>query len=165
MIGYQPLMSFTAEHVDAEDVLRGDETATVALLNTLARGGPVLELAIGSGRIAIPLAATGLRVDGIDFSEAMVARLRSKQGGEIPSVLMGNFADVAVPDSYRLIYIVFNSFFNLLSQDEQVQCFQNVAAHLTDDGVFIVEAFVPAFLHRLSNEQHVEAEVIGVDEV
>jgi hypothetical protein len=80
-------------------------------------------------------------------------------------VTIGDIADVPVPGTYRLIFVVFNTLFNLLTQDDQVWCFENVAAHLTDDGSFVVEAFVPAFLYRLRNEQYVDAAAIEVDEV
>ncbi len=164
---YKPVMSFDEAATEVYDDVsqRGNEMETVAFLEQLARGGPALELAIGTGRIALPLAARGIRVDGIDFSSAMIAKLRAKPGGTQIAVTMGNFADVAVKGRYRLIYLVFNTLFNLLSQDEQVHCFRNVADHLTDDGCFVVEAFVPAFLHRLHNNQYVDAEAIGVDEV
>ena len=163
---YKPVMSFDEDVAEVYDVQqRGDETAAVAFLEQLARDGPALELAIGTGRIALPLTAQGIRVDGIDFSSAMVAKLRAKPGGTQIAVTMGDFADVAVPGTYRLIYVVFNTLFNLLTQDEQVRCFENVADHLTDDGSFVVEAFVPAFLHRLHNDQYVNAEAIRVDEV
>ncbi len=166
MKNYEPAMSF-GEEVAAryDDSLRGDEAATVGFLEELARGGPVLELAIGTGRIALPLAARGVRVDGIDISPAMVAQLRSKPGGDAMTVTLGNFAEVDVPGSYRLIYIVFNTLFNLLTQDEQVRCFQNVATHLTDDGLFVVEGGVPAEFYRLRNNQYVDAEAIYTDKV
>lgn len=164
--GYEPAMSFGDEVAASyDDELRGDEEETVALLEQLARGGNALELAIGTGRIALPLAATGIRVDGIEISPAMAAMLLAKPGGEKIAVTIGDFADVAVPDSYQLIYVVFNTMFNLLTQDDQVRCFQNVAAHLTDDGSFLIEAFVPTFLYRLRNDQYVDAESIGIDEV
>ena len=164
---YKPVMSFDEDVAEVYDDLaqRGDEMATVEFLEQLARGGPALELAIGTGRIALPLTARGIHLDGIDFSSAMIARLRAKPGGDGIAVTMGNFADVAVPGAYRLIYVVFNTLFNLLTQDEQVCCFENVAAHLTDDGLFVVEAFVPAFLYRLHNDQYVEAEAIEVNAV
>jgi SAM-dependent methyltransferase len=164
---YEPVMSFDEDAADVYDDLarRGDEMETVPFLEQLARDGPALELGIGTGRIALRLAARGIRVDGIDFSSAMVAQLRAKPGGAEIAVTMGNFADVAVPGTYRLIYVVFNTLFNLLTQDEQVRCFENVAAHLTDDGSFVVEAFVPAFLHRLRDGQHVDAEAIEAGEV
>jgi SAM-dependent methyltransferase len=159
MENYEPAMSFD------NLARRGDEVATIAFLERLARGGPALELAIGTGRIALPLAARGIRVDGIDFSPAMVAKLRARPEGDQISVTMGNFADVAVPGTYRLIYVVFNTLFNLLTQDEQVRCFENVTTHLTNDGSFVVEGAVPADLFRLRNHQYVEAETIGVNSV
>jgi SAM-dependent methyltransferase len=164
---YQPVTSFGEDTADIYDAtsIRGDEEATVAFLERMAGGGRVLELAIGTGRIALPLAARGVDIDGIDIAPAMVAKLRAKPGGEQISVTMGNFADVPVPGSYRLIFVVFNTLFNLLTQDEQVRCFENVATHLTDDGSFVVEASVPADLYRLRNDQYVDAEAIGVGNV
>lgn len=166
MKGYEPAMSFGGDVArEYRDLRRGDEAAAVALLAELAGPGPALELAIGTGRIALPLAAKGIRVDGIDISTAMVEQLRKKPGGDKLSVTVGDFADVPVPGSYRLVYVVWNTLFNLLTQDDQVRCFENVAAHLTGDGSFVVEAFVPSFLHRLRNDQYVEAESIETDEV
>jgi SAM-dependent methyltransferase len=163
---YEPVMSFGQEKADIyDDNERGDEVEAVAFLERLAGDGPVLELAIGTGRIALSLAARGVRVDGIDISPAMVARLRAKPGGDQISVTMGDFANVAVPGTYRLIYVVFNTLFNLLTQDEQVRCFENVAAHLAADGSFVVEGAVPADVYRLRNNQYVDAEAIGVDSV
>ncbi len=166
MKGYEPAMSFGEEDArEHRDLQRGDETAAVAFLASLAGPGPALELAIGTGRIALPLAVRGIRVDGIDISAAMVEQLRAKPGGDRLSVTIADFAAVSVPGAYPLIYVVWNTLFNLLTQEDQVRCFENVAAHLTDDGSFLVEAFVPAFLYRLRNDQYVEAEGIGVDEV
>jgi SAM-dependent methyltransferase len=163
---YEPVMSFD-EDVAARDIqfVRGDEAVAVAFLEQLARGGQALELAIGTGRIAVPLAARGVHVDGIDLSPAMVAKLRERPGGDQLSVTIGDFADVPVEGTYRLIFVVFNTLFNLLTQDDQIRCFENVAAHLTEDGSFLVEAYVPNFLHRLRSDQYVEAEAIAVDEV
>ena len=104
-----------------------------------------MELAIGTGRIALPLAARGIRVDGVDISPAMIAQLRVKPGGGAIAVAVGNFADMPVPGTYRLIFIVSNTLFNLLTQEDQVRCFKNVADHLTDDGAFVVEAFCRPF--------------------
>jgi hypothetical protein len=166
MKGYEPVMSFDEGSAGRYDSsLRGDEEATVAFLEPFARGGAALELAIGTGRIALPLAARGVTVDGIDFSRPMVEKLRAKPGGGRIAVTMGDFADVAVPGRYRLVYVVFNTLFNLLTQDDQVRCFVNVAARLDDDGVFVVEAFVPAWLHRLRDEQYVDAEAVAVGKV
>ncbi len=173
MKDYEPIMSFGKEHAEAYDDLqrfsktpsRSEQAAAIAFLEDLAGGGPALELAIGTGWIALPLAACGIRVDGIDISPAMVARLRAKPGGEQIAVTIGDFADVPVPGTYRLIFVVANSLFNLLSQDDQVRCFENVASHLTDDGAFLVEAFRPDFLYRLRDHQYVDAEAVEVDEV
>jgi len=163
---YEPAMSFGADVAERyDDAPRGDESAAVAFLEQLAGGGPALELAIGTGRIALPLAARGIHVHGVDISPHMVTRLRQKPDGDRIPVIMGNFADVPVPGRFRLIYVVFNTLFNLLTQDDQVRCFENVAAHLTDDGSFAVEAFVPAYLTRLRDDQYVDAEAINVDEV
>ena len=163
---YEPSMSFgedVAKTYDEEQ--RGDEDAAVAFLEKLAGGGLALELAVGTGRIALPLAARGILVDGIDISPAMVEQLRTKPGGDRISVTIGDFADVPVPGSYRLIYVVFNTLFNLLTQEEQVRCFENVAAHLTDDGSFVIEAGSPAPLYRLRDDQYVDAESIEVEAV
>jgi SAM-dependent methyltransferase len=166
MKDYEPILSFGQSDAERyDDSSRGDEEATVAFLERLARGSPALELAIGTGRIALPLAARGIQVDGIDFSPAMVGKLRAKPGGDQISVTIGDFADVPVPGDYRLIFVVYNTLFNLLTQDDQVRCFENVAAHLTADGVFVVEAFVPAYLYRLRDDQYVDAERIDVGEV
>jgi SAM-dependent methyltransferase len=117
--------------------------AAVELLARLAEDGPVLELGIGTGRIALPLAERGLRVHGIDASPAMVRRLRAKPGGERIPVVVADFADVPAEGRFALVFVVFNTFFGLLSQDAQVRCFAAVAEHLTDAGVFVIEAFVP----------------------
>ncbi len=166
MKDYEPGMSFDQE-VARKDVefRRGDEQAAVAFLAQLGGEGPALELGIGTGRIALPLAQTGIQVDGIDISPAMVEQLHARPGGDQLSVTIGDFADVPVSGAYRLIYVVFNTLFNLLTQEDQVRCFENVAAHLTGDGSFVVEAYVPAFLYRLRSHQYVDAEAIEVDEV
>lgn len=166
MKGYQPVMSFGEDVARmCRDVRRGDEESAVTFLEQLAGSGPALELAIGTGRIALPLAARGIRVDGVDISPAMVDQLHAQPGGEELQVTIGDFADVPVTGAYRLIFVVWNTLFNLLTQEDQARCFQNVAVHLTGDGSFVVEAYVPAFLHRLRNHQYVEAEAIEVDEV
>jgi len=163
---FDPKTSFAADAASRyDDTVRGDESETVECLRELARGGPVLELAIGTGRIALPLAQSGLRVDGIELSPDMVARLRAKPGGDSIAVTMGDMADVAVVGNYRLIYLVYNTLFNLLTQDDQVRCFENVASHLTDDGVFLVEAATPGSNHDLRDHQYVDAEAVGTDEV
>jgi SAM-dependent methyltransferase len=163
---YEPVLSFDEQVADSYDKHpRGDEDDAVAFLEGLAHGGPALELAIGTGRIALPLAARGIRVDGIDLSTAMVDKLRSKPGGAELSVTIGDFSEVPVEGTYRLVYVVYNTLFNLLTQDEQVRCFQNVADHLADDGSFVIEARVPNDFYRLRDHQYVDAEWVGVDKV
>jgi SAM-dependent methyltransferase len=164
---YKPEMSFEDSVADGydESAVRGDESATVAFLEKLAQGGRALELAIGTGRIAVPLAEKGVHVDGIDFSPAMIAKLRAKPGGKKIEITLGNFADVAVPGTYDLIYLIFNTLFNLLTQAEQVRCFENVAAHLTENGVFVVEGGIPTEFCQLRKNQYVDLENLAVDRV
>jgi SAM-dependent methyltransferase len=113
-----------------------------------AGNGAALELGIGTGRIALPLARRGIAVHGIDLSEAMVARFRTKPGAEQIGVTIGDFATTTVDSSFSIAYLVANTIMNLTSQDEQVACFQNVAAHLEPGGCFVVEVVVPG-LRRL----------------
>jgi SAM-dependent methyltransferase len=115
----------------------------VELLAGLAGDGGALEFGIGTGRIALPLAARGVRVAGIDNSEAMVAQLRAKPGGEDIEVTMGDFARTSVGGEFSLVYLVFNTIFNLVTQDDQVACFENAAAHLRSGGRFVIETGVP----------------------
>jgi SAM-dependent methyltransferase len=112
-------------------------------LAELAGHGPALELGIGTGRIALPLARRGMPVHGIDVSRAMVARLRDKPGGDAIGVTIGDFATTAVPGRFSLAYLVFNTIMNLTSQDGQVACFANAAAHLEPGGCFVIEVMVP----------------------
>jgi SAM-dependent methyltransferase len=117
--------------------------AAVEFLAETVGNGRALELGIGTGRVALPLADRGIRVAGIDASQAMIDRLRAKPGGaEIP-VTVGDFADVGAAGDFELIFVVFNTFFALLDQEQQVRCFQNVADHLSERGAFVIEAFVP----------------------
>ena len=118
-------------------------TPEVRALATLAGGGRALELGIGTGRVALPLAEQGVAVHGIDASEAMVVKLRAKPGGADIPVTIGDFAEVAVDGTFTLIFAVFNTFFALTTQEAQVRCFQRVADHLADGGVFLIEVFVP----------------------
>src|SRR5205814_6865612 len=120
----------------------------VDFLAELAGDGGALELGIGTGRIALPLAARGVRVHGIDLSEAMVARLRAKPGAEAIGVTTGDFATTTVDDTFSLAYLVFNTINNLTTQAEQVACFRSVARHLEPGGCFVIEVGVPS-LRRL----------------
>jgi SAM-dependent methyltransferase len=136
--------------------------ATVDFLAELAGGRPALELGIGTGRIAVPLAERGVPVHGIDLSQEMVDRLREKPGGEAIPVSIGDFATTRVDGTFSLVYLVFNTINNLTTQDDQVACFRNAAAHLEPGGCFLIEVGTPP-TSRLSvfdlSETHV-----GVDE-
>ena len=141
-----------------------DPHAAVECIAGYAEGRAVLELGIGTGRLALPLAARGLEVHGIDSSPAMVARMRAKPGGANVPVVIGDFAEVAtlVDRRYPLVYLAFNSLFELGSQDEQLHCIQGVADRLVEGGVFVVEAIAP----DLSNPGDVISAVsIGEDTV
>ncbi len=115
----------------------------VDLLAELAGDGPALELGVGTGRIALPLAARGVPVHGIDLSRAMVDELRAKPGGDAIGVTIGDFATTKVEGAFSVVYLVFNTIGNLTTQDAQVDCFRNAAAHLRPGGCFVVEVGVP----------------------
>lgn len=132
------------------------DAAAISTLTQLADNGAVLELGIGTGRIALPLAKSGLEVHGIDASTAMISKLRAKPGGDSIAVTLGDFADVKVDGEFSLIFVVFNTFFVLRSQEEQVRCFRNAAKRLSKDGVFLLEAFVPD-MTRFDRGQNVSA--------
>jgi SAM-dependent methyltransferase len=121
---------------------------TVDFLAELAGDGAALELGIGTGRVALPLHERGVRVHGIELSPAMVERLREKPGAVDIDVAIGDFSSTRVDDFFALVYLVFNTITNLTSQDAQVACFRNAAAHLEPGGCFVVEVFVP-ILQRL----------------
>jgi SAM-dependent methyltransferase len=145
MEGYRP-ETYGDRIADVYDAITAglpDPVDCVDRLAELAGPGPALELGIGTGRVALPLAARGVEVHGIDASAAMVERLRAKPGGEAVPVTLGDFADLPVAGAYRLVYVVFNTFFSLLTQDEQVRCFAAVADHLAPGGAFVLELFVP----------------------
>jgi SAM-dependent methyltransferase len=168
MRGYD-ISTYGDRIADVYDTWYGDlewlqTEASIELLAELAGEGPVLELAIGTGRLALPLAQRGLEVYGVDASEAMVAKLREKPGGDAIQVTMGNFADVPVDGHFRLVFVAFNTFFALLTQEDQVRCVENVALHLTDDGVFVISAFVPD-LARFDRGQRVSAFKVASDRV
>jgi SAM-dependent methyltransferase len=142
--------------------------ASVDLLARLAGDGPALELAVGTGRIAIPLSRRGVSVQGIDLSRAMVERLQARSGGDLVPVTIGDMATTRVPGGFSLVYLVFNTIMNLVTQESQVACFRNAAAHLRPGGVFLVEVMVPD-LRRLPPGQSLvpfraDANGFGIDE-
>jgi SAM-dependent methyltransferase len=141
-----------------------DSAPEVALLTELADGGPALELGIGTGRVALPLAASGIEVHGLDASPAMVERMRAKAGGDAIPVTIGDMADVAVDAKFALVFVVFNTFFQLYSQDAQLRCFANVAAHLRPAGRFLVHVFVPD-TSRVEAGEHLSVHEASLDRV
>ena len=139
-----------------------DTEPAVEFLAGLAGVGPALELGIGTGRVALPLAARGIEVHGIDASEAMVAKLRAKEGGDRIPVTMGDFAEFGVEGKYPLVYVVFNTLFALLTQEDQLRCFANVARRLTDGGAFVIQAFVPD-VTLFTRGARLATQFVGVD--
>ena len=168
------------DYFDEPVAARYDETSSemfdpevvdpaVAFLAGLAWGGDALELGIGTGRLALPLSRRGIRVAGIDLSAAMVARMRAKPGGESVQVAMGDFATTSLGRQFSLAYLVYNTIENLTTQDAQVRCFHNVAAHLQPGGCFVIEVEVPQ-LQRLPPGEtfrpfSVTATHLGFDEI
>jgi SAM-dependent methyltransferase len=166
MNGFDPADSFgptVAARYDEHP--RGAEAIAASFLAELANTGPALELAIGTGRIALPLAALGTAVDGIELSPAMVERLRAKPGGERLDVVIGDMSTVTTGRRYGVVYLVFNTIFNLLTADDQVRCFENAARHLAEGGCFVVETAVPSAWITLEQPHYVHAERVGLTEV
>ena len=152
--------------------MRADVAPAVDALASLAGSGPALELGIGTGRIALPLAQRGIEVHGIDASQAIVDRMRAKLGGDAIPVTISDFSDFSLKDGnsgrrFPLVYVVFNTLFQATSQEAQVKCFRSVAAHLTDDGAFLVEAFVPDPTRFTRNQNisagRVEPDLVSID--
>ena len=142
------------DHFGEDIAARYDETSgsrfdaavlgpTVEVLAELAGNGRALEFAIGTGRVALPLAARGVPVSGIDFSNAMVEQLLAKDGGQQIDVTIGDMATTRLGGEFRLVYLVYNTIGNLTTQDQQVACFVNAAAHLEPGGCFVIEVEVP----------------------
>jgi SAM-dependent methyltransferase len=141
---------------------------TAGFLAELAGGRPALELAVGTGRVALPLSRRGVPVSGIELSPAMIDRLRAKPGGDAIPVALGDMTTTRVEGSFGLVYLVFNTISNLLTQDAQVACFRNAAAHLAPGGFFVVELGVPD-LQRLPRGEthrvfHHDDDYLGFDE-
>ncbi len=152
--------------------MRADVAPAVDALAKLAGNGAALELGIGTGRIALPLSERGIEIHGIDASQSIVSRMRAKPGGDAIPVTISDFSDFSLKDGNRhrkfhLVYVVFNTLFQATSQQAQVQCFRSVAAHLTDDGAFLVEAFVPDPTRFTRNQNisagRVESDLVSID--
>lgn len=166
MEGFDPGSSFGPDVAARyDDHPRGDEEAATTFLSGLARGRPALEFAIGTGRIALPLAATGVRVDGIELSPHMVERLRARPGGAQIEVTLGDMSAATTGRRYGLVYLVFNTIFNLLTADDQIRCFENAARHLVAEGHFVVEAALPHACIAPGKADYVRAEHVGLSTV
>jgi SAM-dependent methyltransferase len=165
MEGFDPKTSFGYEVSKRyDDRPRGDESETVAFLARLAAGRDALEFAIGTGRIALPLTAAGVRVDGIEQSRDMVDRMRQKPGGNAIEVTIGDMSRAHTGHGYGLVYLVYNTIGNLITQDDQVRCFQNAARHLDPGGAFVIECRVPTAPAR-PGHQYVDPAHVAADEV
>jgi SAM-dependent methyltransferase len=167
--GYEP-HTYGDRFADVYDDWYGDVTdvpACTARLAALAAGGPVLELGVGSGRLALPLAARGIEVHGIDASEAMLARLRAKPGGEGIRLTCGDMADLPLvdPPAFAVVLAAFNTLFNLPTAARQRRCLERVASVLAPTGLLVVEAFVPADGPERGPTSAVVPRHLGVDEV
>src|SRR6187431_2087100 len=153
-----------ADYMFAPDVLE----PTVDTLERLANGGRVLEFAIGTGRVALPLAARGVDVSGIEMSRPMLAQMRAKQGGDDLEVVVGDMTKATVEGEFALVYLVYNTIGNVLTQDGQVEVFRNAARHLVPGGRFLVEIGVPSLQRLPEGERFVvfnmQEGYAGVDE-
>ena len=169
MKGFDPAKSFGSDvAAQYEDYKRGDEESASSFLAEYAKEGTALEFAIGTGRIALPLAAKGIQVDGIELSPHMVEKLHAKLEGTNINVIVGDMCSATTNQHYSLVYLVFNTIFNLLTADDQIRCFENAARHLTKDGFFVVETALPHawispdkpdYVHA----EHVGKEIVGLD--
>ena len=164
MDNYKPTDSFSTKLSALAHDVRGDEDQAVQFLAEQAGRGPILEFAIGTGRLALPLVEQGFEVHGIDFSEAMLKRLQEKPNAEQVQVVLGDFVTTRMPHQYSLVFIAWNSFFNVLTQHDQVTAFQNAAQHLTTNGRFVIEAFTPNQFFT-PNHQTIESQPLNPDEV
>jgi SAM-dependent methyltransferase len=166
MKDFDPATSFgsdVAAHYD--DDKRGDEEDAAAFLAEFAKEGPALEFAIGTGRIAIPLATKGIQVDGIELSPQMIEQLRTKPEGQNINVIIGDMTSATTNRHYPLVYLVFNTIFNLLTADDQIRCFENAARHLIPNGCFIVETALPHAWIPPGKSDYVHTEYVGKETV
>lgn len=162
MDNYRPESSFGPDAAARyDDQPRGDEEAAAQFLAEIAGARPALEFAIGTGRIALPLAARGVAVDGVELSPHMVDILRGKPGSQQIQVTLGDMSRAATGRRYGLVYLVFNTIFNLLTAEDQIRCFQNSARHLEPEGHFVVETALPHAWIASGQTDYVHAEKIG----
>jgi len=166
MKGFEPRLSFGSRAAKTyDDHPRGDEDVAAEFLAGFAKSGRALEFAIGTGRIALPLAARGVQVDGIELSPHMMEKLRAKAGGQQVDVVIGDMSSATMNRQYDLVYIVYNSIFNLLTVEGQINCFENAARHLNSAGHFVVETAVPHAWIAPGQADYVHTEHVGLDEV
>lgn len=166
MEAFDPASSFGPDAAARyDDHPRGDEEAAATFLSALAQGRRALEFAIGTGRIALPLATRDVQVDGIELSPHMVERLRAKPGGDQINITIGDMSVATTGHQYGLVYLVFNTIFNLLTADDQIRCFENAARHLTADGHFVVETALPHACIAPGTSDYVHAEHAGTKTV
>ncbi|NJC96186.1 MAG: SAM-dependent methyltransferase [Anaerolineales bacterium] len=166
MKDFDPATSFgsdAAAHYD--EYKRGDEEDAAAFLAEYAKEGSALEFAIGTGRIALPLATKGIQVDGIELSPHMVKQLHAKPEGQNINVIIGDMSSATTNRHYPLVYLVFNTIFNLLTADNQIRCFENAARHLTPNGHFIVETALPHAWISPDKSDYVHTEYVGKEMV
>jgi SAM-dependent methyltransferase len=163
---FDPATSFGADiAANYNDYKRGDEEDAATFLAQYAQDGSALEFAIGTGRIAIPLAIKGVQVDGIELSPDMVERLRAKPEGKNFNLIVGDMSRATINRRYSLVYLVFNTIFNLLTADDQIHCFENAARHLTPNGYFIVETTLPHVCISPDKSDYVHTEYVGKEMV
>lgn len=166
MHAFDPRHSFgPAVAAQYDDRTRGDEHVAAEFLANVAGGGRALEFAIGTGRVALPLTKRGVTVDGIELSTAMVEQLRSRPGGDHLRVEVGDMSTVDMGTKYSLVFLVYNTIFNLLTEDDQVRCFENAARHLADGGVLVVETALPHAWIPPGHSDYVHTEQVEVDAV
>ena len=166
MKDFDPATSFgsdVAAHYD--DTERGDEDSAASFLAEFAKGDTALEFAIGTGRIALPLKAKGVRVDGIELSPHMVQKLHAKPEGTAINVIVGDMCSATTNHHYSLVYLVYNTIFNLLTADDQIRCFENAARHLAKDGFFVVETALPHAWISPDQPDYVHAEHVDKETV
>ncbi|MAB11503.1 bifunctional 2-polyprenyl-6-hydroxyphenol methylase/3-demethylubiquinol 3-O-methyltransferase UbiG [Hyphomonas sp.] len=153
--------TFGELNADEYDLLHnpGTTEAAIELLSEFALPGRTLELAIGTGRVALPLAERGCRIEGIEASPLMVEKLRQKPGGHGIPVTIGDMSEVKADGMFDFVFLIFNTLYNLTSQAAQVNCFRNAASMLAPGGAFLIEAFVPDLSqfhdHRSVKPRHV----------
>ena len=151
-----------ARGYDTEQIASSDLDQTVSFLAQLAKGGRALEFAIGTGRVALPLAQESVSVSGIEYSQPMVDQMRAKHGGDAIPVVIGDMTNAKAEGQFGLVFLVFNTICNLTTQEAQIACFQNAADHLAQDGHFVIETFMPP-IQRLPYGERLRAFDAGDD--